>query len=336
MARDTPVYLATDAACSGHLKQALRGSGRPRVVVLDSDTLLDTRLGPLDQRDLLRAYRAEREAPLFVGDAALEADWHGIGHSDENAIRALQDALHDCAELRLPVGRTARDFMAIAYTLALLEVCQASSPPLFRLSDRAAFWPSIGDQPPNPDLRNADSWVPIEPSVLEEAASFWAACVRSTPDAINALAATANAGTECATATAAIFNRFPADHSGLTAIDERVLRAVPAEGCTLSALLDATRPPDRDDDPGSTSGRLLRLRHLSAGPSALLRASGPIAYLGQSTEIALAPKGRAVLSGELNALDVLRHDYWVGGVHVDSADTFPWVHTSMSTIARRA
>jgi hypothetical protein len=298
-------------------------------VVLNSDALLDSRLGPLDQIEVSLADRAEREAHLFAGDPELEHDVERIVDSYKNAMRDFQDALSDCSELRVAIGYTARDFVTLAYVGALVELARSRRPPTLRLSHTAAYWPSIAEQAPNAALRHESSWVPVEKPVLDDASRFWTACTEPTPDGINALANVEPEG-ESAVAATALVERFPSEATGLTVVDDRILRAVPNEGILIPALLDAIRTRHGDPDPGSTCGALLRLRHLSAGGSPLVRASGPISYLGYATTVALTPAGRAVLSGDANALDVLRHDYWIGGVHVDSAQSSPWVRTSVS------
>jgi hypothetical protein len=339
MSDDAVVFVVADDSAAGHIKQALRGPVRPRVIILHSDPLLDGRLGPLADLDAVLMDRAEREARLFAGDPEIERDVAGFFDRYKSALRDFETALSDCSELHLAVGRTARDFMALAFTLALIEHAQVSRPRILRLTATAAHWPSIAEQLPNPALADRGAWVPVDQAAMDDASAFWIACTDPAPHLINRLIESRHAAdSEIASAAAALVDRFPSGSTGLTALDGLILGALSDGQRELSYLLTAAWKPHGNPDPGTVSGRLMRIRHLCGGATPLLSADGPVSYLGGRTMVGITRIGLDVLSRKANALDALQHDYWVGGMHVDTSHASVWTHSeaSPSTVVSRA
>jgi hypothetical protein len=103
--------------------------------------------------------------------------------------------------------------------------------------------------------------------------------------------------------------QFPGRRDGLARTERLILQAVAAGAATPPGLFDAVQA--REEAP--FMGDVIFWSYLER--------LGPL--LSGGDELAPSPTGEAVLAGEVDALDVLGIDRWLGGVHV-SGPAVPW------------
>lgn len=240
------------------------------------------------------------------------------------SVRAVIGKLRDDIPLYIAIGTTARDFVALAYVLALCRFAAPTRTPtgrrIFRLAPSLRGWPCLGETTPNTRLGQPDGWRPVPERELRQAERLWAVMTAPEPEPLNAMLADPALCTQARAAVEAFAGLFPHSLTGLTTWDASLLKAIIGGHRDVNDLLGTLIHRQTGPDPGNRSLFLMRLRHLSSGPRPLVVADGDIGFVAPSPNLTVSRWGHSVLDGSASALELLRHDYWVGSMLVSTVE----------------
>jgi Domain of unknown function (DUF1835) len=178
------------------------------------------------------------------------------------------------------------------------------------------------------DAAELESLWPLRSAVQQEtfaaAAEVWDAFRSDDPRAVEARSRQHLPGLPfLAAALMRLLEELPAVDDGLARSERQLLRALAAGATTIADLLIATY----DDEEAPFLGDLWlgeRLDRISRGPRPLV--------VGRWR---LTENGRAVLAGDLDAVDAVGVDRWLGGTHVHGRRPWRWDRAACRVVAPR-
>lgn len=317
------VFLAPSDPAAGCLKQSLRHY-RGQILGIQAVDLLGCRLTSLDDLRAFAGARSHGSAVLYEGAWEMPVADNDLAALDLESIMEVIGKLRDDRPLYVAIGTTARDFAALAYVLALCRVAAPSRTPtkrpIFRLAPSLRAWPCLGETAPNSRLGQPDGWSPVPERELKQAERLWTVMTAPGPGPLNAMLEDAALCTQARAAVQAFAGLFPHSLTGLTTWDSALLEAIEGGRGDVDGLLGALIYRQTGSDPGNRRLFLTRLRHLSSGTHPLVGADGEIGFARPKTNLKLSRWGRSVLEGSASALELLRHDYWVGAMLVSTLE----------------
>jgi hypothetical protein len=140
-----------------------------------------------------------------------------------------------------------------------------------------------------------------------------------------------------------LLEELPDEASGLSRTERQALEAVAGGAQTAGQVFQTTA--EREEAPFLGDALMwLRLHELGRGERRLLETSGGMAVpapapLGQdvfgSTPLVLTQDGRDVLAGELDRVEAIGIDRWLGGTHLRPGNVWRWNSASGCLVAPR-
>lgn len=285
---------------------------------MDSDDILDSRLDIGFDSPTALEHRARTTAVLFDGVEGLDAPAEAVLETLQTHANRLRSRLSSASAVHLAVGRTAQDFVALAYMDSVLQRAGRTDIPVFWLSASVQYPPSIAEYPADPRLCEAAAWTEVPPATRSDARRFWIAATSPSPHELNRLWKDAGASSAVGVAARALINRFPSRSTGLSSLELQVLNAVVDGPKTQAQLLECIRAKAPESDPATTSSTLHAMRRLTEQPRPLLHMPRPPSFGAHEVLVSATAAGRSLSRGDIDASPASTTTRWVGGVMVSN------------------
>ena len=316
------VHIAPGASAAGCLKQALRPNTEKILVSWDLFSC-----GPHPKVESLEDWLSIREAYV----KQLIPEWPEFSFSEVQVQHELITNISDLVaadEIILWKSFGLQEQMLAAWLVWAMEVAGADSRNLYVVEfdkhKSSGNWIRVlGELHPDA-IKNGPEPRQLDEHEINELRQVWAALTASTPEEyIQLVADDSEVSDPMKRSLSAIKARYPGSQTGLGVWDTSLLRYAREKGPKASRIIGYSIGFADEIDSVGDGYLLLRLRELSSRAKPLVKLTGDATKI-RELSVELTTEGNAVLSGQVNNVELNGIDDWVCGVHLDSVTGRVW------------